>query len=162
MFPNFFNKNRKQLFLFDMDGVLAEHIPNEDVKARNNEQNLYANKRPIKSIIKIVKEFSNQKNVTIGILSSCNYQNQYEQKLEWLKKNVPFVNLKYVFIIIWTDELAKGSQEQKGAEKAKIILNLTESKIFDDIFLIEDRHEFIKSVNKLIPNCAHHLSEILD
>ena len=157
MIPKFISKNKKQFVLFDMDGVLAEYIAGEEVDIRNGVPNAYLNKRPINSIVSVAKELYEMPNITIGILSSCNFPSQAVEKKEWLKKYLPFITEDKIFIVVWSQE--NYTKETKSIAKLEVIQKI---KGYDEIFLIEDTHKNISATNEVIPNCAHHLTELLD
>lgn len=157
MIPKFINNNRKQLVLFDMDGVLAEFVAGEDVFIENETPNIYLNKRPIKTVIKVAKKLSKIKNITVGILSSCSHSSQVLEKKKWLRKYLPFIDENNIYIIVWANE----SYTIKTRSNAKLD-QIQKISGYDDIFLIEDTHKNISTTNQNIPNCAHHVSELLD
>ncbi len=157
MIPNFLlNEKRNALILFDMDGVCAEILPDEVPKILKNEQGVYKNKRPIKTTIKIMQKLSKKQNFTIGILSSCEFENQKKEKLDWLSIYAPFVSKNNVYLINWNKE--KISVENRPSGKLNKIQRI---KGFEAIYLIEDTQEIIKTTNKVLPNCAHHITEFL-
>ena len=158
MIPKFIEQTAKStLVLFDMDGVCAEYVYGENVDILNNVAGVYSKKRPIQSVIKVAKELSEKENVTVGIMSSANYTNQRAEKLDWLEKNMPFVDKNHVYILIW-DELGVKGEERNGQKG----LAIQKIRGFDKIFLIDDKHKIINATNALIPNCAHHVSEVLN
>ena len=157
MIPKFINDYEKQLVLFDIDGVLAEYIAGEEINIINEVPNTYLSKRPIQSIIKVAQELHNMPKVSVGILSSCDYPSQVIEKKEWLKKYIPFIKDDKIFIVVWQNE--NYSKETRCYAKLEVIKKI---KDFDKIFLIEDTHRNISATNETIPNCAHHLSELLD
>ena len=158
MIPNFIkNSNEKLLVLFDMDGVCAEYVYGENVDILNNVAGVYGKKRPIQTVINVAKEMSKIENVTVGIMSSANYTNQRTEKLDWLAKYMPFVDQNYVHILVWDELGVKG--DERNAQKGVAIQKI---RGFDKIFLIDDKHKIINATNALIPNCAHHVSEVLD
>ena len=157
MIPSFINNNEKQLVLFDMDGVLAEFIAGEDVFIENETPNIYLNKRPIKTVVKVAKKLSKMKNITVGILSSCSHQSQVLEKKKWLQKYLPFVQDGNIFIVVWANE--KFTMANRRKAKLKKIQTMSG---YDKIFLIEDKHDNISETNKVIKNCAHHVSELID
>lgn len=157
MIPKFINDYEKQLVLFDMDGVLAEYVAGEEINIINEVPNTYLNKRPIKSVIKVVEQLHKMQNITVGILSSCDHASQVIEKKKWLKKYLPYIDDDNIYIIVWENE--NYSNETRCYAKLEVIKKI---KDFDKIFLIEDTHKNISATNETIPNCAHHLSELLD
>ena len=157
MIPGFIDNKRKQLVLFDMDGVLAEYITGEEANIINEVPNTYLSKRPIKTIVKVAEELYSMPNITVGILSSCDYPSQVIEKKQWLKQYLPFISEDKIHIVVWQNE--RYSMETRCIAKLEVIQKIDG---YDDIFLIEDTHNNIFATNKVIPNCAHHLSELLD
>lgn len=157
MIPKFIKKDKKQLALFDMDGVLAEYVAGEEKDIIAEKPNTYLNKRPIQSVIKVAQELYNMPNIDVGILSSCDYPSQAIEKKKWLKKYLPFIVDDKIFIIVWSNE--NYTMETRCQAKLEQIKKING---YDDIFLIEDTHKNISVTNEVMPNCAHHISEILD
>ena len=152
----FIDKSSKQLVLFDMDGVVAEFIAGEEQLILDEVCGIYFNKRPLKSIIKIAKKLNKKGNVTIGILSSCEYPSQVREKQDWLKKYMPFLDSNNIHIIAWCNE--EYTKETRKYAKLNVIKSITG---YDKIFLIEDKHDVIKATNKEILGVAHHVSELV-
>ena len=157
MIPKFINDNKKQLVLFDMDGVLAELIAGEEVDIINGVPGVYYNKRPLKSIVNVASKLYEMSNVTVGILSSCNRPSQVIEKKNWLKKYLPFIEDKNIYIVVWSNE--SYTKETRCFAKLNVIKTLNG---YDEVFLIEDTHINIETVNKVFPNCGHHVSELMD
>ncbi len=157
MIPKFINPRKKQLVLFDMDGVLAEYVTGEEINIINEVPNTYFNKRPIKSVIKVVKELDQMSNITVGILSSCDYPSQVIEKKKWLKKYLPMIKDDQILIVVWSKE--NYTLETRCYAKLEQIQKING---YDEIFLIEDTHANIFATNQTIPNCAHHVSELLN
>ena len=149
-------KTKKVLILFDMDGTIVEYGANEKHDIIENRPNFYYEKRPLKTMLKVVKNLSKIKNVTIGILSNCYYPEQEQDKIKWLHKFVPFVNFNHVYFNVYSTLSFK--KEEKNLLKANVIKTISG---FDKILLIEDNHEIIKATNNVIPNTSHHLSELI-
>lgn len=153
----FIDNDNNQLVLFDMDGVVAEYVAGEEPLILNEVQGVYLNKRPLKSIISIAKSLCEKENITVGILSSCEYHSQVEEKKDWLMKYMPFIHSSDIHIIVWCDE--QYSRETRKYAKLDVIKAI---KGYNKIFLIEDKHEIIKATNKEMPGVAHHISELIN
>ena len=75
-FKEYLKNNKNIDIYFDMDGVFAEYdIGNFD----------YNTIRPIKSVIKLMKELIDD-NINVKILSICKNNKIVEEKYNWLKK----------------------------------------------------------------------------
>ena len=149
-------KRQKLLVLFDMDGTIVEYGANEKQDIVENKPNFYFEKRPLKTMLKMVKQLSKIKNVTIGILSNCYYPEQEQDKIKWLHKFTPFIDFNHIYFNVYSNLSFK--KEERNILKANVIKTISG---FDKILLIEDNHEIIKETNKAIPNTAHHFSELI-
>ena len=153
----FIDNNSKQLVLFDMDGVVAEYIAGEELLIQKEYPCIYLNKRPMKSVISIAEKLQCDENITVGILSSCEFQSQVTEKKDWLKKHMPFLTEPNIHIIVWSD--GKYTRETRRFAKSDVIKTI---KGYDKIFLIEDKHDVIKATNREMPGVAHHISELIE
>ena len=152
----FIDDKSTQLVLFDMDGVVAEFVSGEESLIQKEVPNVYLNKRPLKSVISIAEKLHEKENVTVGILSSCEFFSQIKEKKEWLAKYMPFVDESNIYIIVWAD--GKYSRDERKFAKVDVIKKISG---YEKIFLIDDKHDVIKVTNKELPNVAHHVSELI-
>ena len=95
--------------------------------------------------------------MTIGILSSCDYPSQVIEKKKWLNKYLPFIKEENIYIVVWQNNIY--TNENRCVAKLDVIKQIEG---YDSVFLIEDTHKNISATNEAIPNCAHHVSELLD
>ena len=153
---NFIDKDSKQLVLFDMDGVVAEYVAGEEQLIVDEVPNVYLNKRPLKSIITLADALNKESNISVGILSSCEYISQIDEKIEWLNKHMAFLDKSHIHIIAWCD--GRYTRETRKFAKLDLIKTITG---YDKIYLIEDKHDIIKATNKALPGVAHHISELI-
>ncbi len=153
----FIDGHGKELILFDMDGVVAEYVAGEEQLIVDEAPGIYSRKRPLKSIIAIAEELNKRNNISVGILSSCEYHSQIPEKQEWLRKYMPFLDESNIHIIAWCD--GKYTRETRMFAKLDVIKTING---YDKIFLIEDKHDIIKATNKSMPGVAHHISELID
>lgn len=147
---------RIALFI-DMDGVVADYRFGEGKNIENNIKGTYLNKRPIKTTIEVLKKVSNNFDFDMFILSSCRFQEQIEEKSEWLKVNMPFIQEeKYLFVISDTFE----DRKIMKINKIKEIMN----EKYNNAILIDDTHDIlflaIKELkDKVIP---YHVITLID
>lgn len=152
-------RNIKHLGMFvDMDGVIADYRFGEGKNIINNIPNTYASKRPIKTTINNLKKISNEIKCDINIISSCLYNEQKTEKINWLDKNVPFISKENIYII--------NSKDFEARKEIKVdeILEVMKKKQYDYSILIDDTHEILflalkKGKGKIIPI---HVITILD
>ncbi len=144
---------------FDMDGVCSEERTGEHDKIIANEKDFYLHKRPINTILKVMKEL-NEAGVEICVLSSCWFFEQAEQKQKWLKIHAPYMKPENEHFVVY--EAICFSEQEKPYLKAKELERLT--KDFDGEFLlIEDRHANIKATNEYFGKwVSEHVSCLIE
>jgi len=152
-------KNGKVMVFCDMDGVLVEYDGMQKHAIETNVPFTYLNNRPLKSVISQIKKLNKIENVELAIMSSCWFDEQKQEKLAWLNLHANFFKPENVHIIVYNNEVF--DKEKKHALKAKKILEIIKDKKVFPV-LIEDNHSIIKETNKLIKNCAVHVSEIIE
>lgn len=144
---------------FDMDGVCSEERTDEHDLIVANAKDFYLKKRPMKTMLRVMQELHDA-GVEIGILSSCWYLEQADQKRRWLKTNAPFVEDKNEHFVVY--ETIKFTEEEKPYLKAWELEKITKG--YDGEFLlIEDRHANIKAANKYFGRLvAEHVSCLVE
>ncbi len=150
-------KTKKVKVFFDMDGTCAEFKSGEKNDILTNKKGLFLDKRPIKTVLKVMERLSKIPNVEVCILSNCHYQEQKEEKIEWLRKFAPFIIPENIFIIVLSNENYTSDNKHflKG-NKIKKILSSDET-----AFLIEDDHRVIKATQSLGID-AEHVSMLIE
>lgn len=140
----------------DMDGVVVDYDMENHQKLGNNE-NIFLNKRPVNTVINILKEANKLENIELHILSAVRHTNQKNGKLIWLEKHMPFIKKENIHIV---------SREENNFLHPSIIkceflkenLNKTNINIH-----IDDDHRVLKELNKNIKNLKTlHPSSIID
>lgn len=150
-------KDCKMAIFVDMDGVVADYRFGEGKNIENNVSGTYLYKRPIYTVINILKTVNEELNFDIYILSSCRYKEQAEEKSEWLEKYMPFINKNnQIFVIASTFE----DRKMLKINKVKELLD----KKYDKAVMIDDTHDIlflaIKELNdRVIP---YHVITLLD
>ena len=153
------DKGENILCLFDMDGTCAEYGANEKKRILDNEKGFYFSKRPLVTILKIMENLSNINNVQVGILSNCYYEEQKEDKINWLKKYAPFIRDKNVNIIVLTKETY--TKENKAFLKSEKIKKIEKEN--EEIYFFEDDHQIIRATLKALPHVnTRHISTLID
>ena len=139
------SKKEKICVFFDMDGTLAEYRVSDKKERYTPGTNYYANPRPLNSIIKTAHKLGRHKN------------EQIEQKKNWLKKYMPFINENHVHIICYENITFENADKPKL--KGEFLL-----KSFSDkkCYLIEDDLGNIKATNDLFGSkIAFHVSTLI-
>lgn len=128
-----FNNEKIDIYV-DMDGVIA------DYQAENPFD--FANKRPVRTNIKIIEKLNELDNVTIKILSICKKNKEIELKKQWLNKYASFLNAENIFIL---------SKEKYPNFKSKEIkFNFLKQAVKENknlqIILIDDDNGIVKHI----------------
>ena len=115
-------ENKKVAMFIDMDGTITVYdiYPEEIVKQKMQDE--YSKAEPAQYIIDILKDINEIPNIDLYILSLSKTLKITEEKKEWLKKYVPFIEEKNWIII--TRELNEYSSENRDiikAQKIKVI-----------------------------------------
>lgn len=118
----------------DMDGVIAEYdIGNFD----------YNTIRPLKSNIKRIKELMDR-DINIKILTICKNNKIVDEKIDWIKKHMPFFDIDNVIFISKEDEKYSGlSSKELKSEFLKSSVN------YDNVnIVVDDDNEIVKYLVK--------------
>ena len=127
--------DRKINIYVDMDGVIAEYdIGNFD----------YNTIRPLKTNIKRIENLIQKDNIDVKILTVCKTNVIVEEKIEWIKKYMPFFNIDNVIF------LSKEDTKNKGISSQDLKSNyLKENTNCDEItILVDDDNSIIKHIRK--------------
>lgn len=152
-------KTEKVLCLFDMDGTCVAYGTGEKAQILANEKDFFKFKRPLKTVLKKMKILSKTKNVRVGILSNCYFEEQRQDKIFWLKNNAPFIKPENITIVVLNNETYEIGK--KYYIKAKYIQQI--AKPDEKVYFFEDSHDIIKATLKVLPDIhVCHISEIID
>ncbi len=118
----------------DMDGVIAEYdIGNFD----------YNTIRPLQSNIKRIKELMDR-NINVRILTICKNNKIVDEKIEWIKKYMPFFDLKNVVFISKENKRYSGlSSKELKSEFLKLNINVNNINM-----VVDDDNEIVKYLVK--------------
>lgn len=141
-------EDKKTIIYVDMDGVIASYDFGKPLD--------FKNKRPLTTNIKTLSKLSNLKNVELHILSVCRFNNEVNEKNEWLNKYAPFFEKDKRTII------PKESYPHYLSKKLK--LNYLKSlKNDEQIIFIDDDNEVLRTVRNGLKNIMlYQDSELID
>lgn len=152
-------KTKPVLCLFDMDGTCVEYGSGEKAQIMANEKDFFKYKRPLKSVLKKMEMLSKTKNVRVGILSNCYFDEQRQDKIFWLKNNAPFIAQTDIHIVVLNNETY--TKETKDFIKSNYIKQI--AKQGEKVFFFEDSHNIMKATSKALPDVkVCHVSELID
>lgn len=142
------SENKKTKVYVDMDGVIASYDFGKPLD--------FANKRPLITNIKTLNELCKLQNVELFILSVCRFNNQINEKNNWLDKYAPFFDKNKRIIISKESNLHFSSKELK--------LNYLKTlKTEEQIIFIDDDNEVLKTIHNNIKNIIlYQDSELID
>ena len=136
--------NKVKIF-WDMDGTCASmEMQNKEHKL---EEGFFYSKRPIKTIIDIMRELQD-KGVMTYILSFCSYNYQKEDKLRWIKDYCNFIDEDKIIIIPRREENVKVI-EQKQYLKAEYIKDYIKED--DIVYMVDDNETTLLGTKERIP-----------
>ena len=150
-----FNDKKINIYI-DMDGVVADY---DMLGFEGNKDNsdVYLNKRPVTTTIKVLEEVNNLKNVNLYILSVARCENQIPGKVKWLEKNMSFITKEQINILP-----REGNDFKPAHELKRIFLkgNINQDEIN---IMIDDSHTVLYDLNKSGINVIPlHITSILD
>lgn len=138
------HKGKVKIF-WDIDGTIASMemhwLPHK------LEHGFFARKRPIKTMLKIVKKFYDLGAQTY-ILSFCSFNYQVEDKLKWLKENCDYIKSENI-IIIPRKEVEVKPAESKQKLKAEYIKDYVSSE--DIVYMIDDNESVLLGTKEELP-----------
>ncbi len=140
----------------DMDGVVADYdmLGFEENK---DEEDVYLNKRPVTTIINVLKEVNNLKNVNLYILSVSRNENQIPGKVKWLEKNMSFITKEQINI------LPREGNDFKPAHELKQIFLKGNTNPDEINIMIDDSHSVLYTLHKSNINVIPlHITSIID
>ncbi len=118
----------------DMDGVIAEYdIGNFD----------YNTIRPLKSNIRRIKDLLN-KGINVKILTVCKSNKIIEEKINWIKKYMPFFDIEDVIFISKEEKKYDGYSSKEL--KSNYLKNHTEDNYIN--IVIDDDNSIVKYLIK--------------
>lgn len=128
----------KSLGVFvDMDGVIADYRFGEGKDILANKNSVYLKKRPINTIINVLKQINKEIDCKMHILSSCYHAEQAIEKNDWLDKYAPFSENEKRIIVV-----SDNFESRKQMKIDKIIETMKKNQ-YDYVVLIDDTHDIL-------------------
>ena len=152
------NKKRVAMFI-DMDGTIVEYKVYQKGKITINTRGKFDNAEPITPIINVLEKISTIKNLDMYILTLAKSNIIVQEKEEWLRKNISFIEPKmWIIINKEENEYTKENRNYIKCEKMKEKL-----KFYDHVILLDDDHEILKHTKYLLKEkCnVYHISSAM-
>lgn len=136
-------KDKVKIF-WDMDGTCASMEMHQ--LPHKLEQGFFLTKRPIHTIIKIMKKFHNLGAQTF-ILSFCSYEYQRKDKIIWLQQHCNFIDTDNIIIIPRKESAVKYS-ESKQTLKAEYLKDYISND--DIVYMIDDNESVLIGTKQVL------------
>ena len=134
------NKNKKVAMFIDMDGTIVEYVIYGSEKELINSKNNFLDAEPINIVIDKLRKINKIENIDLYILTLAKTTRIEQEKKEWLKNNVEFIDEKRWIII--NKEKNEYNKENRDYIKAKKM----EEKLanYDSLIFLDDDHKILK------------------
>jgi len=131
----------KHIFL-DMDGTLNEYTNTVHFNKVVFEPGFFSKKRPLWMVLYYLQDLEAEK----YIISASPSEIHDDEKYKWLKRFCPFVPTENIIITRWQEE-----NKMDRLEQYLDALDLDR----DDVYLIDDEHEYLRQAEKMGINPIH-------
>ena len=151
--------NKKVAMFIDMDGTIVEYKVYSEGEITTNTKNKFLYAEPIMYIINELKQINNINNIDLYILTLSKSTTIVNEKKEWLKKYVNFINDKNWIII--NKEQGEYNSENRDIIKAKKIKENINK--YNQVILLDDDHKILKNTKKLLKDkcTVYHISSAI-
>ena len=140
------NKYKKVAMFIDMDGTIVEYIIYPDGKITTEAKGLFINNKPVNIVIDELRKINNIENLDLYILTMSRSYIVADEKKEWLKKYVNFIDEKnWIIINRQAGDYNDGNRSRIKAEKIQEKLAKYEHAIF-----LDDDHNVLHGAVKIL------------
>ena len=156
---NICSKHKKVALFVDMDGTIAEYIVYQDGFITTKTKDLFLNAKPVNYIINKLKELNEIENLDIYILTLSRSNIIKNEKKEWLKKYLPFIEENNYIIIVREN----GDYNQENRTYIKYIKMKEKLNEYDYEILLDDEHKILRKTQKELQDKGEvfHISSVL-
>lgn len=152
-------KNEKVAMFIDMDGTIVEYKVYKDGVLTTSTKGIFLNGEPIKVVINNLKRISEIPNIDLYILTLSKSNIIVEEKKQWLKKYVDFIDENNWIII--NKEAGEYNKENRNFIKSiKIQEKLSD---YSCAVFLDDDHKILKQTQDDLGDKCHvfHLSSAI-
>ncbi len=140
------NKYKKVAMFIDMDGTIVEYIIYPDGKITTEAKGLFINNKPVKIVIDELRKINNIENLDLYILTMSRSYIVADEKKEWLKKYVKFIDEKNWIII--NRQAGDYNDENRSRIKAEKIQE--KLKEYEHAIFLDDDHNVLHGAVKIL------------
>lgn len=140
------NKYKKVAMFIDMDGTIVEYIIYPDGKITTEAKGLFINNKPVKIVIDELRKINNIENLDLYILTMSRSYIVADEKKEWLKKYVKFIDEKNWIII--NRQAGDYNDENRSRIKAEKIQE--KLKEYEHVIFLDDDHNVLHGAVKIL------------
>ena len=140
------NKYKKVAMFIDMDGTIVEYIIYPDGKITTEAKGLFINNKPVKIVIDELRKINNIENLDLYILTMSRSYIVADEKKEWLKKYVNFIDEKNWIII--NRQAGDYNDENRSRIKAEKIQE--KLKEYEHAIFLDDDHNVLHGAVKIL------------
>ena len=152
-------KNNKVALFVDMDGTIVEYVVFDKDFITNETKGVFLNAKPLTTIIDTLKELKKIENLDIFILTLSRSKIIIEEKKEWLRKYLPFIEEEN-YIILCREIGDYNSENREYIKSIKMKEKLDE---YDFVVLLDDEHKILRRTKKELKDkgTVFHLSSVI-
>lgn len=140
------NKYKNVAMFIDMDGTIVEYIIYPDGKITTEAKGLFINNKPVKIVIDELRKINNIENLDLYILTMSRSYIVADEKKEWLKKYVKFIDEKNWIII--NRQAGDYNDENRSRIKAEKIQE--KLKEYEHAIFLDDDHNVLHGAVKIL------------
>ena len=156
---NICDENEKVAMFIDMDGTIVEYTVYREGEISNSTKGKFLNGEPINVVINNLKRISEIKNIDLYILSLSKSSIIVEEKKQWLKKYVDFIDEKNWIII------NKENNEYNKENRDYIKSNKIQERLgnYSCAILLDDDHKILRQTQDDLKDRGYvfHLSSAI-
>ena len=138
------NKNKVKIF-WDMDGTFSSMEMH--LLEHKAEPGFFNNKRPIKTMLNIVKRL-HKLGAQTYIISFCSYNYQKEDKLNWINRNCNFISADNAIIIPKKESDVKNADSKQHLKAEYLKDYVTDS---DIVYMVDDNESVLLGTKEILP-----------
>lgn len=152
-------ENEKVAMFIDMDGTIAEYVVFKEGTITNETKGVFLNSKPIKIIIDELRKIKDIENIDLYILTLAKSTIIVEEKKEWLRKYVDFIDENNWIII--NKQKGEYSKENRSHIKADKMEEKLEE--YDKVILLDDEHLILREAQKQLKDKCQvfHISSVI-